>query len=103
MLTKSILKIWFLSVNIEKFELIDGPITVERLKCCDWSVHKFTEVNFSKLTDSNQIFRIHFVSIHCHLGEFSRSIIKCNFLVHMNSMLIPSIPTQLHVRPKHPV
>ena len=34
MLTKSILKIWLLSVNFEKFE-----------------------VNFSKLTDNNQIFK----------------------------------------------
>ena len=50
---------------------MDGPITVERLKCCDWSVHEFIEVNFSKLADSNQIFRIGFVSIQYQLGEIS--------------------------------
>ena len=44
-----------------------GPITADRLKCCDWSPHKFIVVNFSKLTDYNQIFRIDFVSIHYHL------------------------------------
>ena len=58
---------------------MDGPITIERLKCCDWSVHKFIEGNFSKLKDSNQIFRIDFVRIHYHLGEISRQIIECNF------------------------
>ena len=56
---------------------MDGPITVERLKCCDWSVHKFIEVNFSKLTDSNQIFRNHFVGIYYHLGEISTQVNEC--------------------------
>ena len=41
------MKIWLLSVNFEKFT----SLTYGR------SVHKFIEVNFSKLTDSNQIFR----------------------------------------------
>ena len=50
---------------------MDGPITVKRLKCCDWSPDNFIGVNFSKLTDSDQIFRIDFVSIHYHLGEIS--------------------------------
>ena len=54
---------------------MDGPITVELLKCCDWSPHKFIEANFSKLTDSNEIFRIDFVGIHYHLGEISCQII----------------------------
>ena len=60
------------NLNDERLEYVDftsvnlwgGPITVERLKCCDWSPHKFVEVNFSKLTDGNQIFRIDFVCIH---------------------------------------
>ena len=50
---------------------MDEPITVKRLKCCDWSVHKFIEVNFSKLTDSTHIFRMDFVIIHYNLGEIS--------------------------------
>ena len=58
---------------------MDGPITVERLKCCDWSVQMFIEVNFSKLTDNNQIFRNSFVGIHYHLGEISCQIIERKF------------------------
>ena len=42
------------------------PITVEHFNCCDWSPHKFLEANFFKLMDSNQIFRIDFVSLQCH-------------------------------------
>ena len=30
-------------------------ITGLQMLDCDWSVHKFIEVNFSKLMDSNQI------------------------------------------------
>ena len=52
-----------------------GPITVKRLQCCDWSNHKLIEGNFSKLTDSNQIFRIDFVSINYHLCGISCEII----------------------------
>ena len=59
---------------------MDGPITVERLKCCDWSVHKFIEVNFSKLTDSNGIFRIDFVGIHYHPGEISCQKCSAKFI-----------------------
>ena len=75
-------------VNFEKFyKLMHGPITVERLKCCDWSVHKFIEVNFSKLTDSNQIFRIDFVSIHYTISvKFHVKYLSAKFLVHMNSL-----------------
>ena len=62
------------------YKLMNGPITVERLKCCDWSIYKFIEVNFSKLSDSKQIFRIDFVRIHYHLGEISWKVIECNFL-----------------------
>ena len=51
--------------------------TVERLKCCDWSLHKSIGVNFSKLTDSNQIFKIDFLCIHYHLREISSQIIEC--------------------------
>ena len=69
---KSFVKFWLLIVSwlwkIHLYKLMEAPIKVERLKCCDWSVHKFIEVNFSKLTDSNQIVRIDFVSIHMHLG-----------------------------------
>ena len=45
------------------------PITVGCLEGCDKLLHRLIEVNFSKLTDSNQIFRIDYV---CLLWWFSR-------------------------------
>ena len=60
---------------------MDGPITVELLRCCDWSVHKFIEVNFSKLMDSNQSLRIDFGSSHYHVGEISCKIIDWIFFL----------------------
>ena len=44
---------------------------------CDWLLQRFIEVNFSKLTDSNQIFRNYFVGLHYHLCKVSSQIIKC--------------------------
>ena len=85
MQTKSVQKILMLSVNIEKLRSINFhtlftlQITVERLKCCDWSPHKFTEVHFSKLTDSNQMFMVEFVCIYYDLSEIPCQIIQCNF------------------------
>ena len=66
-----------------------GIITVDRFKCCDWSSHKFIEVNFSKLTN-NHIFRSEFVCIHYHLCEISSQIVECKTfapydLLEMNS------------------
>ena len=43
-------------------------------------IDNFIEVNFSKLTDSNQIFRNDFVWIHYHLGKISQ-IIECKIFV----------------------
>ena len=54
-----------------------GPITAFQTLYCDWSPHKFIEKNFSKLTDSSQIFRINFVYIHYHLCKISPQIIDC--------------------------
>ena len=72
MLIKSILKIWLWSVDFEKFTFItlDGTITALQTLDCDWSPHNFIEVNFSKLTDSNQIFRIDFDCIHFQMQNF---------------------------------
>ena len=41
----------------------EKPITVFCLEGCDWLLHRFIEVNFSKLTDSNPIFRNDFVCL----------------------------------------
>ena len=36
---------------------MEQPITVGCLEVCDWLLHKLIEVIFSKLTDSNKIFK----------------------------------------------
>ena len=46
------------------------------LEGCDWLLNRFMQVNFSKLTDSNQIFRNDLVCLHYHLCKVS-SIIEC--------------------------
>ena len=53
----------------------------KRLKCCDWSPHKFIKVNFSKLKESNLIFRIYFDGIHYNLCEISCQIIERKFFL----------------------
>ena len=53
------------------------PIIGRITRDCDWLRHRLIEVNFSKLTDMNQIFRIEFVCLHYHLGEKSSQIIQC--------------------------
>ena len=68
-----------------------GPITALQTLDCDWSPHKFIVVNFSKVTDSNQIFRNDFIYIHYHLCEISSQIIDCKIyalydLLEMNSL-----------------
>ena len=78
MLTKSILKVWLLSVNFEKnhrYKLSDGPITALQTLDCDWSVNKFIEVNLLKLTGNNQIFSNDFDCTHYHLCKILSQII----------------------------
>ena len=57
-----------------------GSITALQTLDCNLSLHKFIEVNFSELMDSNQIFRIDFVWINFHLFENSYQIIECKIL-----------------------
>ena len=61
MLTKSILKIWLLSVNFEKFASInlwgDQPWTALQMLDCDWSPQKLILVNISKLKDIDKKFQ----------------------------------------------
>ena len=54
---------------------MEGPITALQTLACDWSLNKFIEVNFSKLTDSNQTLSIDFVCIHYHLSKISSRFI----------------------------
>ena len=53
------------------------PITGRITRDCDWLRHRLIEVNFSKLTDMNQIFRNEFVCLHYHLGKKPSQIIQC--------------------------
>ena len=53
-----------------------GLFIGDRLMCCDWTSHKFIEVNFSKLADSQKKFRLNFVSIHYDLRKILREILK---------------------------
>ena len=40
--------------KIYLYKVIEGPITVERLKGCNWSLDNFTEMNFSNLTEATK-------------------------------------------------
>ena len=83
MLTKLFLKIWLLSVSFEKLTSRNlwgnQSQHFKRSTVIGPPPHQFIEVNFSKLMDSNQIFRNNFVSIHCHLGEIACQVIGCKF------------------------
>ena len=65
----------------------EHPINVGCLEFCDWSPFWFKEVNFSKLADSNQIFRNDFVWINYIIisGKFQFKLLSVIFLLLMNS------------------
>ena len=44
--------------------------------CC-WLLHRYVEVNFSKLMDSNQIFRNDFGCLYYHQCNISSQINDC--------------------------
>ena len=71
---------------------MDGPITVLQTLDCDWSVRKYIEVNFSKLTDNNQIFKNYFHCIHYHLCKISQ-IVECNEINSLPWNELLSLPT----------
>ena len=54
---------------------MEQPITALQTTDCNWLLHRFIEVNFSKLTDSNQIFRNDFIDLHYDLCKISSQII----------------------------
>ena len=62
----------------------------------------FINVNFSKLTDNNQIFRNDFDCIHYHLCKFSTQIVSEFFLLFVNSLLqLTSLWFKLLRKEKH--
>ena len=52
------------------------PITALQTPDCDWSLFWYIEGNFSKLTDSNQIFMSDFVCFLYHICEIWTQIIE---------------------------
>ena len=70
---------WLKRCDWSFYKFIEEPITVMWLKRCDWSCYKFIEVNFSKLKDSNQIFRNEFVCIHASV-KFQLKLLSVKFL-----------------------
>ena len=68
MITKSIPKIWLLSVNFEKFE-----------------------VNFSKLTDNNQILKKGCDCVHYHLYKIPSQNNECKIFAPYDFLEIKSI------------
>ena len=86
--TKSFLKIWLLSVNFEKFTSIHLWSNQSQLgvwRACDWLLHSFIEVNFSKLTDNNQIFRDDFAAFIITSKKIKFKLISANFFLPMIS------------------
>ena len=73
---------------------MDGPITALQTLDCDWSVHKFIEVNFSKLTD-DQIFRND--CIHYHLCNISQ-IIECKIFAPYDRLEMDSVTSYSMVK-----
>ena len=63
--------------EIYLYKIMEQPITALQTLDCDLLLHWFIEVNFSKLTDSNQIFRNDFVGLQYHLCKISSKIIEC--------------------------
>ena len=61
---------------------MEQPITALQTPDCDWLLHRFIEVNFSKLTDSKEIFRNYFVCLHYHVCKISSQIIECINFAH---------------------
>ena len=53
------------------------PITALQTLDCDWSRSSCTQVNFSKITDNNQILRNGFECIHHQVCIISTQIIEC--------------------------
>ena len=89
LLTKSVLKIWLLSINFEKFTSIN--------LWTDQSQHfkRSTVIGpFISLTDNNQIFRNDFdFAFIMHLCKISSQIIECKIYAPYDFLEMKSITT----------
>ena len=80
---------------------MEQPITALQTPDCDWLLNRFIEVNFSKLTESNQIFRNDFVGLHYHLCKISLQIIDCiSFAPYKLYITKPVCPRQTQAQRK---
>ena len=83
-------KLW----EIYLYKLAEGIIIALQTLDCHLTVtvivHKFIEVNFSKLTDNTQIFRNDFDCIHYHLCKISQ-IIGCKFFAQCDFLEMNSL------------
>ena len=77
MQTMSSLKIWLLSVNFEKFTIVNYQSDRSQFDECEAVICRSGTLYFSMLMDSKQIFRNYFICIHYHLCEISAHIVEC--------------------------
>ena len=82
--------------EIYLYKRMEQPITAGYLEGCDWLLHRFIEVNFSKSTNSNQIFRNNFVCLYYYLCKISTQINECIFFIPMISWNELSITLPTH-------
>ena len=68
--------------EIHHYKLIEGPIIVECLKCCDWSIDKLIKVEFLKVNEQQSNFQELFfsASIITYLCKTLPQIIECQIL-----------------------
>ena len=65
---------------------MDGPITTLQTLDCDWSNHKFIEVDFSKLTDSNQFSGMTLIAFIITSVKYHLKLLSAKFLLPMTSL-----------------
>ena len=76
--------------EIHHYKHVEKPITVWCLEGRDWLLHRFIEVNFSKWTESNQIFTNDFVCLYYHIFKISSQINERKFFIP-NDFLVFSL------------
>ena len=79
--------------EIHLYKPDERPITAGCIEGSDWPLFWFLDMNFSKLTDSNQIFRNDFVCIFTKIVTkiIEGKIVACLRFSAMNSLLLYDI------------
>ena len=63
-----------------------GPITALQTLDCDWSLHKFIEVNFSKVTDTTKFSGMNLFAFITTSVKIECKIFAPNDFLEMNSI-----------------